>query len=127
MMRPLHTDTGTCTSTLNSAVPGCFQAVFEGTTAKGIKGDIAIDDVKLVTGACQAPGDCNFEQGMCTWTQYSKVYKGDDFDWLRARGSTPSTYTGPVYDHTRGDSDGKQGYLDKGALSVLHGVKTLMS
>ncbi|KAH3887671.1 hypothetical protein DPMN_011689 [Dreissena polymorpha] len=40
--------------------------------------------------------DCNFDQGLCTWTQD----KGDNFDWTLNRGPTPTTLTGPSADHT---------------------------
>ena len=52
-----------------------------------------------------ASGDCNFEKGMCT---YSNVQKGDVFDWLRNSGKTPSWRTGPSTDHTTGTSKGNE-------------------
>ena len=44
--------------------------------------------------------DCNFEQGLCTWSQAHD----DQFDWTRKRGGTSSVGTGPSVDHTLGNS-----------------------
>ena len=44
------------------------------------------------------PYDCNFESGLCQWTQ-STV---DQFDWTRVQGPTGSSLTGPTNDHTTG-------------------------
>lgn len=45
------------------------------------------------------PGHCNFETGDCGYTQKKKAKKGH---WLRIRGHTPTSYTGPKGDHTLG-------------------------
>jgi hypothetical protein len=68
----------------------------------GNLGDIAIDDVVTHTGRCPAPGTCNFEKGLCTWTNS----KGDDFDWIQRSGSTNTQGTGPTADHTLGTAQG---------------------
>lgn len=39
---------------------------------------------------------CDFETGLCGWQQT----KTDNFDWTRQIGSTSSSNTGPVTDHT---------------------------
>jgi hypothetical protein len=52
---------------------------------------------------CLTIGDCDFENGLCTWTQ---VHAGDNFDWNLGRGRTSSTLTGPNVDHTKGTSSG---------------------
>jgi len=49
-------------------------------------------------------GDCDFESGMCT---YSNTQAEDQFDWLRNAGTTPSWQTGPKVDHTLGNGLGK--------------------
>ena len=49
-------------------------------------------------------GDCDFENGMCT---YSNTQAEDQFDWLRNAGNTPSWQTGPKVDHTLGTGLGK--------------------
>ena len=56
--------------------------------------------VKLVVA-----GTCDFESGLCTWTN---THQGDDFDWTMKSGSTVSAHTGPTADHTRGDRIGKE-------------------
>lgn len=45
------------------------------------------------------PGQCNFESGVCGYIQDKKE---DKADWLRVRGYTPTSYTGPRGDHTTG-------------------------
>uniref|UniRef100_A0A803JSD6 Zonadhesin n=1 Tax=Xenopus tropicalis TaxID=8364 RepID=A0A803JSD6_XENTR len=45
------------------------------------------------------PWSCNFDADFCTWSQSSL----DDFDWIRHTGSTPSTGSGPSFDHTTGN------------------------
>lgn len=76
-----------------------LQVVFEGVKGTSYTGDIAIDDVKIMSGSCPAPGDCSFENGLCTWTN---ILKGDVFDWVLGGGGTPSWLTGPSSDHTTG-------------------------
>ena len=76
-----------------------LQVVFEGVKGTSYTGDIAIDDVKILSGSCPAPGDCSFENGLCTWTN---ILKGDVFDWVLGGGGTPSWLTGPSSDHTTG-------------------------
>ena len=36
--------------------------------------------------------------GFCAWAQDGN----DDMNWIRSQGPTPSSYTGPVGDHTSG-------------------------
>ncbi|KAK3707207.1 hypothetical protein QZH41_019560 [Actinostola sp. cb2023] len=42
--------------------------------------------------------DCDFENGLCGWEQDSS----DNFDWTAQQGKTPSSKTGPSFDHTKG-------------------------
>lgn len=49
-------------------------------------------------------GNCNFETGMCTWTNPDGI---DDFDWLLGRGNTKTDQTGPAFDHTLGNATGE--------------------
>lgn len=79
--------------------------MFEGISGSSYTGDIAIDDVMLSDDPCPPPGDCTFENGMCTWVNT----KGDVFDWTRNSGSTPSLQTGPSVDHTLGTDYGMYG------------------
>lgn len=69
--------------------------------------DIAIDDVRVRDGSCGNPGDCKFESDTCLW----KNTPGDDFDWVRSKGSTGSQYTGPSIDHTLGTDSGMTYYF----------------
>lgn len=69
-------------------------------------GSVALDDISLVLGHCElstgvlmAPAQCDFESGLCA---YSQDRHGDDADWYRRRGPTPTSYTGPRGDHTSG-------------------------
>ncbi|NXW16403.1 FCGBP protein, partial [Circaetus pectoralis] len=52
---------------------------------------------------CTAPTACNmsctFDVNFCEWEQATS----DDFDWIRHKGPTPTTNTGPSHDHTTGD------------------------
>ncbi|XP_077864144.1 MAM and LDL-receptor class A domain-containing protein 1-like [Saccoglossus kowalevskii] len=77
-----------------------YQVVFEG-VVNGYKGDIAIDDVKIIDGPCSPDGACNFEMGTCTWTNSRRE---DDLDWVRYSGSTAFygyiDLSGPSKDHT---------------------------
>ncbi|XP_033122979.1 MAM and LDL-receptor class A domain-containing protein 1-like, partial [Anneissia japonica] len=64
--------------------------VFEGTDGNSFTGDIAIDDINInVEGT-------NFQNDWGGWSQES----GDNFDWTRTYGSTPSTGTGPTSGHS---------------------------
>jgi hypothetical protein len=48
-------------------------------------------------------GYCDFENGLCGWTNKRKL---DQLDFMRHRGKTPSVDTGPEYDHTYGTANG---------------------
>ncbi|XP_036454876.1 MAM domain-containing protein 2a isoform X1 [Colossoma macropomum] len=70
-------------------------------------GLVALDDITVTLGDCRVtagplrppPGHCYFETGDCGYTQEKKSKKGH---WLRIRGQTPTSYTGPRGDHTLG-------------------------
>ncbi|XP_035685696.1 MAM and LDL-receptor class A domain-containing protein 1-like [Branchiostoma floridae] len=52
---------------------------------------------------------CDFEEGTtCQWLQGV----GDDFDWTLHSGETPSGFTGPPYDHTKGNDNGHYLYTE---------------
>ena len=81
----------------------------EGVVGNGFRGDIAIDDVSIATGACQAatsttdPVSCNFEDsGMCQYTQDTT----DQFNWNRKTQGTSTVGSGPASDHTYGTAAG---------------------
>ncbi|MEO0473082.1 MAG: endonuclease, partial [Bacteroidota bacterium] len=74
---------------------------FFGTTGSSYRGDMAIDDFS-VENASSTPPSCattinsfpyteGFESASFSWTNAS----GDDLDWSRRSGSTPSSNTGP--------------------------------
>ncbi|CAG5867178.1 MAM domain-containing protein 2-like [Menidia menidia] len=86
-------------------------------------GSVALDDITLSLGDCELTegllssplsGHCDFEEGMCAYTQDKK---GDVADWELRRGSTPTSYTGPRGDHTTGLGY----YLYMEASPMLHG------
>ena len=52
----------------------------------------------MVVLSATGPFNCDFTQGTCGWTQD----RGDDFNWLRTRGTTTTQGTGPNSDHTSG-------------------------
>ena len=83
-------------------------------------GDIAVDDVQLNDGRCPRPGFCSFERDTCEWTN---ALQGDDFDWLRDYGGTPSTTTGPKVDHTLGNSQGYYMYIETSGAGRKSGEK----
>ncbi|XP_059395192.1 MAM domain-containing protein 2 [Carassius carassius] len=67
---------------------------------------VGLDDIKVTLGDCallvssvSAPSHCDFEAGLCGFTQDKE---GDSGDWMLARGPTPTSYTGPRGDHTTG-------------------------
>ncbi|XP_055997984.1 MAM and LDL-receptor class A domain-containing protein 1-like [Ostrea edulis] len=77
---------------------------FVGTRGSGFKGDIAIDDIQVITGECVIPStttpapltlplSCTFESGTCF---LQDVTSTDDFNWSRRSGTTPSQNTGPT-------------------------------
>lgn len=55
----------------------------------------------ILTFSAPTPYDCNFENNLCTWSQDIM----DKFDWTRSQGPTGSYQTGPVVDHTLGNSE----------------------
>ncbi|XP_078334103.1 MAM and LDL-receptor class A domain-containing protein 1-like [Crassostrea virginica] len=75
-----------------------YSVVFEALRGSGNKGDIAVDDPKMFTGSCPKRGFCNFDKDFCGWTNSVT----DQFDWIRNKGATSSTGTGPTNDHTQG-------------------------
>ncbi|XP_069940952.1 MAM and LDL-receptor class A domain-containing protein 2-like isoform X2 [Cherax quadricarinatus] len=83
--------------TLTAQIIGDFNVQFEGYVY--IDTDdiiIAIDDISIEARACPAAATCNFEDGMCDWT--------DDPDtgitWLIQSGSHAAENSGPLSDNT---------------------------
>lgn len=82
------------------------QVIVEATVG-GEAGDIAIDDISLISGPCPASDMCDFEGGTCDWQQQTT----DDFDWVRQSGSTFNPNTGPDSDHTTNTPTGHYYFL----------------
>ncbi|XP_056247108.1 MAM and LDL-receptor class A domain-containing protein 1 [Seriola aureovittata] len=97
------------------------QVVLEATVG-GEAGDIAIDDISLISGPCKASDLCDFEEGSCNWQQQTT----DDFDWVRQSGSTHNPNTGPDGDHTTNTPAGHYYYLPS-SVSDIAGQTAAMS
>ncbi|XP_034055126.1 MAM domain-containing protein 2a isoform X3 [Gymnodraco acuticeps] len=74
------------------------------------------------TGVGFLPGQCDFESGVCGYIQDKK---GDKADWLRVRGHTPTSYTGPRGDHTTGV--GYFMYIEASLMRPGHKARLLTS
>lgn len=55
------------------------------------------------------------------------MHGSDDFDWIRSKGSTTSTFTGPSLDHTLGNSQGHYIFIESSAPRVKGDVARLAS
>ena len=88
------------------------------------QGDIAIDDYELKETECQPLGSCDFEQDMCAW-------KNDEFDakieWVRHKGATPTSSTGPSVDHTLGTPFGTYIYFETSFPTKTNDTARLIS
>ncbi|XP_060564981.1 MAM and LDL-receptor class A domain-containing protein 1-like [Ruditapes philippinarum] len=97
-------------ATVRANIP--YRIVFEGVIGNGYQGDISIDDISMTNSACKLPGNCDFEGGLCTWTNPGGI---DNFDWVLGRGSTASQLTGPSTDHTLGNATGQYVFIEASA------------
>ncbi|CAL4143775.1 unnamed protein product, partial [Meganyctiphanes norvegica] len=95
---------------LSSNTP--FKVKFEGTVGTPRLGDIAIDDITIISGPCATlptiasppnSGDCTFEEDTCGWTNPNLRQRLDDLDFTRLRASELSF---PTADHTIGTAAG---------------------
>uniref|UniRef100_A0A8C8RFM0 MAM domain containing 2 n=1 Tax=Pelusios castaneus TaxID=367368 RepID=A0A8C8RFM0_9SAUR len=85
-------------------------------------GLVALDDISVSLGSCQAaemmspfPGECTFERDECAFIQERR----NRSSWHRRRGQTPTSYTGPKGDHTTGV--GYYMYIE--ASNMIYGQK----
>ncbi|KAE8291538.1 MAM domain-containing protein 2 MAM domain-containing proteoglycan [Larimichthys crocea] len=90
-------------------------------------GLVAIDDITVSLGDCRITtgsfsGQCDFESGVCGYIQEKKI---DKADWLRVRGHTPTSYTGPRGDHTTGV--GYFMYIEASLMRPGHKARLLTS
>lgn len=85
-----------------------YRIAIQGTSGPSYRGDIAVDDIKVLNGPCPPPVLCDFESGFCGWKQP----KTDDFDWTRGRNGTASIGTGAPFDHTTGTQSGYFAYIE---------------
>ncbi|XP_071486324.1 MAM and LDL-receptor class A domain-containing protein 1-like [Diadema antillarum] len=103
--------------------PHRYQIVMEGVRGTNVGGDIAIDDIEIVRGACPKQGACDFETGLCGWSQ---ELTADVWDWLRTSGSTPSSGTGPSQDHTTGTGAGFYLYFETSHTTLIPGDNAIL-
>ncbi|XP_040289986.1 MAM and LDL-receptor class A domain-containing protein 1 [Bufo bufo] len=73
---------------------------------------------------CTSELQCNFEEGLCNWTQDTDT---DDFDWTRHQGQTPTTDTGPMKDHTLGTAKGHYLYIETSEPQLYRNQAILLS
>uniref|UniRef100_UPI0037E988B7 MAM domain-containing protein 2a n=1 Tax=Semicossyphus pulcher TaxID=241346 RepID=UPI0037E988B7 len=90
-------------------------------------GLVGIDDITVSLGDCQItaaplPTQCDFEGGVCGFIQDKTE---DKADWLRVRGHTPTSYTGPRGDHTTGV--GHFLYIEASLMRPGHKARLLTS
>ncbi|XP_071534123.1 MAM and LDL-receptor class A domain-containing protein 1-like [Panulirus ornatus] len=95
---------------LSSNTP--FKVVFEATIGKPRLGDIAIDDITIISGPCATlprkaspptSGDCTFEDDTCGWINLRERRRLDDIDFLRVKASE---FVFPTSDHSTGNQQG---------------------
>ncbi|XP_034546970.1 MAM domain-containing protein 2a isoform X2 [Notolabrus celidotus] len=89
-------------------------------------GLVGIDDITTSLGDCRVhegplPTQCDFEDGVCGFIQD----KTEDNDWLRVRGHTPTSYTGPRGDHSTGV--GHFMYIEASLMRPGHKARLLTS
>ena len=88
---------------LDSYAGNSMQLRYIGTSGTSWQGDMAVDRISLSTDGTTGGSGCiggitafpynqGFEGGFGSWSQGS----GDDFDWTRQSGGTPSNNTGPA-------------------------------
>ncbi|XP_013393210.1 MAM and LDL-receptor class A domain-containing protein 2-like, partial [Lingula anatina] len=114
---------------VNIRARGRYKVVFEGLRGAGYQGDIAVDDVTLLSGTCAAvvtptvTVKCDFEKDVCNYTQDNT----DQFDWTRKSGSTSSSITGPTNDHTYGTPAGSYMYVESSSPRVQGDIARLIT
>ncbi|XP_071158212.1 uncharacterized protein [Mytilus edulis] len=70
---------------------------------------------KTIEVAITGRNVCDFENGLCDWTQDAA---NDTNNWILHSGNTPSSRTGPDVDHTLGNSTGHYLYLEASSTPI---------
>ena len=72
---------------------------------------IALDDISLKSGQCEAPVSCDFDVDWCSWSNINT--DNDDWNWAKFTGPPAwrTKWTGPKYDHTLARDGGSYLYL----------------
>ncbi|XP_067654295.1 MAM and LDL-receptor class A domain-containing protein 1-like isoform X2 [Haliotis asinina] len=140
-----HGNQGTDWIEARIPLPGAtdFQVVIEAVRGDGEKGDIFIDDIKLIDWPCSQqviptksktlPATTTTTKPTSTSPRTSTTYVhpwdctfesghctwsntgGDEFDWITGSGMTSSASTGPSHDHTLGTGQGRYLYIETSA------------
>ncbi|XP_025084901.1 MAM and LDL-receptor class A domain-containing protein 1-like [Pomacea canaliculata] len=92
-----------------------FQIYFDGIVGSSNLSDLAIDDVSLKPGVCQGDGGCDFENGLCTWTNARNI---DQLDWMISEGGKSNKYMRPNKDHTFLSGEGHYLFIDPRKLPL---------
>lgn len=96
-----------------SFVPITNQVVLEGLRREGSEGYMAWDDLTVKRGACADPGTCDFEGGLCGWTDATE---SGDYGWVWL--AAEEAGNGIVTDHTTETSKGQYGTSSLLAVSI---------
>lgn len=99
-----------------------FQIQLEGSIDR-YQGVMAVDDLLVDNDDCNPFGSCNFEQGLC---DYTNIKDGDQFDWTLKKGGTSSLRTGPSNDHTLGTISGTYLYIETTQTGLKTGDAALL-
>ncbi|XP_037829280.1 MAM and LDL-receptor class A domain-containing protein 1 isoform X2 [Kryptolebias marmoratus] len=74
---------------------------------------------------CSPELQCDFEDGLCNWKQETRG--GDEFNWTRISGPTPTLNTGPWRDHTLGTWYGHYLYIESSSPQEFKDTAVLLS
>ncbi|XP_077978865.1 MAM and LDL-receptor class A domain-containing protein 1-like [Glandiceps talaboti] len=100
-----------------------YQIHIEGVIGNGYASDIAIDNITYNAGECPPTAGCNFEADFCDWENDDTAER----NWRRGSDGTPSSGTGPEYDHTTGTADGWFAYIETSFPTVSGDEARLLS
>ncbi|CAC5393954.1 unnamed protein product [Mytilus coruscus] len=103
-----------------------YQMTLEGVRDSTFESDMAIDDILLLSGACNKRAiflDCNFETEKCNWLMETKT----PYIWTISTGLSSTKDTGPDYDHTIKTGEGHYIYLNGSGLIIREGMKSKLT